>query len=323
MNSYKTLSHYLDVCVRHIAKISTLVPRAGLMTGKTGIAILLYNYARYKNDPEIMEYADRLIEVAVQETRPHIGTNFDSGLCGIVWGIDYLVKQEFIQADEEIFKAIESFLFQEMERTLYFTNLGFESEKGLYIWNRFKSCEPSSEKTWHRRMENCIHHFRDILMQRYTNYELLVFPCKSLILFFHVCQTLREHNLYCKEIDALYKELSESVKISYNEEKNASDKYILASLLVGIPMFEKCLPDTIHSQEMTLSDICNLYLIRLILGRSIPMPQNVDEIISSIANDYQSVDKLLQHMKPHNAGLANMGGIVWAILQWSMDQNNF
>ena len=322
MNASKLLLERLDVFVRKITETCNLIPRTGLMTGKMGIAILLYHYARYKNEPEIMDFADQLINSMMQETGLDYGKGLDEGLCGIAWGIDYLIKQQFIQAEVDIFEEIDACLFQEENRALYLYDLDVEAEKGLYAWNRLFSCQSSEEHIWRQRMEKCVSHFHDIWIYRYTNYNLPVFPCRILIRFFHVCQTLWEHNQYRAETESLYEELPEIVKISYREEPCFSDKHMLASLFTGIPVFEKCIPVDDVPPSMTLTDVNNFYLTRLVLGRDIPIPEIVDKTMLSMAEDRQKIDELLHHLKPDNAGLGNsVGGLAWAMLQRLIELN--
>ena len=321
MNSNKTLSDYLDIIIKQIAKSCTKVSKTGLMTGTTGIAILLYHYARYKNQPEITEYANHLITTFSTEIKLDAGLSLDNGLLGIAWGFDYLIKQGFVQAEDDIFEEIDAFLFEE-NSALYLFDLGIEAEKGLHVWNRLNSCESSQKNTWTKRIENCLLNFRDIVMQKYVMYQLPFFPCKTLIRFFHICQTFREHSLYRSEIDAVYKELPEIVKISFMEEKRLSDKYLLASMLTDIPMFNEHIPKNDITHLMTGADASNFYLSKLVLDRSISIPEAVNRRLLSIATDHQQINDILSRLNPDNLGLGNeAGGLAWALLQWSIENN--
>lgn len=323
MNSYKEISDTLDILVQQIAKTSTLISQNGLMAGKMGIAILLYQYGRYRCNPEIEDYADRLLELVFQEIGHSVEKGIDNGLYGIIWGINYLIKQGFLQADEDIFDEIDAVIFREGNNAYILNNLGAEAEKGLYVCNRFISDIPSTENKWYQHIENCVCHFHDILITKYTTYVLPVFPCKILTRFFHVCQTVWEHGLFRSEIDILYEELPEIVKVSYKEEKSISEKYILGTLLNGIPMFEGYVSIGDTPQLMTLTDVNNLYLTQLILGRKIPMPETVNRTILSITENKQYIDDLLELLNSNNIGLGNnVGGLAWSMLQWCMEQDN-
>ena len=320
MNSNKNLSDLLDVFVQQIAKTSALVPQTGLMNGKIGIAILLYHYARYKNESEITEYADQLFDLAAHEIGLDFGTSLDDGLCGIAWGLDYLIKQNFVQADDDILEEIDDALFSS-NRTLYLFDLGLESDKGLYLWSRLRFCESFAKNIWQKRMETCINHLRDVVMLKYVWHEVPIFPCKTLIRFFHICQKFREHSQFRPKIDAIYEELSEIVKVSYREEKSSSDKYLLASMFSEIPLLKKCISTDNIPQSFQLKDVNNFYLTRLILGQNISIPKIIDKMLLSITEDHQQMDELLNQLNPDNGGLeSDICGLAWAMLQWRIDR---
>ena len=314
MTSHKRLFDTLDILVKQIAKISVLNSQAGLMNGKIGIAILLYQYGRYRNNSEMTEYADNLMEFYSQEIESGIKFGFDNGLYGIVWSIHYLIKQRFIQADEDIFDEIDAVIFRESHNASSLFNLGIEAEKGLYVWSRYISNTSTTENKWRQHIENCIKRFHKIVISKYTNYTLPVLPCRTLIRFFHVCQTLWINDLFRHEIFMLYEELLEIVKISYKEEKSISEKYILATLLREIPMFDRYIFIGDIPQMLTLTDVNNFYLTQWILGRKISIPKVVNKTILSITKNHQQINGLLDLLDSDNVGLGNdVGGLAWAI----------
>ena len=73
---------------------ASFIDNPGLLNGKMGIAIFFYNYAKYSSKNSYKEYADELID-----TSTHV--NFENGLTGIGWGIEYLVNNEFVAADTD------------------------------------------------------------------------------------------------------------------------------------------------------------------------------------------------------------------------------
>ena len=87
MKSNKTPSDFLDDIIQLIAESSVHISKTGLMSGKTGIAILLYRYTQYKNRPGITEYANQLIDSIVRDSELESSLNLDDGLIGIAWGL--------------------------------------------------------------------------------------------------------------------------------------------------------------------------------------------------------------------------------------------
>ena len=314
MKSYQELSVCLDKRVWEIAKISEHVPFTGLMTGKTGIAILLYHYARFKNEPALLAYADRLLELTLQEINPLLGKGFDEGLSGIAWGFNYLIKNEFIQVDEDFLEDIDAVLFQDEDNSLEFWDLNTESEKGLYLLSRIDFSTSAEDDIWRERLEKCVQNLRNILMHKYTHHELLVYPCRTLIRFFYVCRALRGIEPYRPALDALFNELTEIVNISFHEEKNVCDKLLLASMLTGFPVFERCYIFSDVPPEMTLPDVMKYYLTLLFFDQSISIPEAVEKtFLSSLIEQRYPLSNPLS---PYNAGLHYHGRLDWSLFMY-------
>ena len=321
MNTEKRLFESLDAFVRQIAQISTSIPRNGLISGKTGIAILLYEYARYKNDSKIEEAANRLIDRIVQETGLDSGMSLDFGLCGIAWGISYLKKEMFIQEYDGVLEEIDIVLFKEKSRLLNLYDFKNETDIALYAWFRFLSCQPASKNRWLQRIANCVNNLHDILLQRYTSHIFPVFPCRYLTRFFQLSKTLCSHGMYCREINSLFEELPEFVKLSLEKEKSLSDKYMLISMLADIPTFDKCIKDdNAPLQTMTWTDVNNYYITRLLLGKTVIISGLAEQFIQSVVEDGRKTDELLHQLNPENARIGSgIGGLAWSILQWSIE----
>ncbi|KAF5056817.1 hypothetical protein KCV26_12400 [Petrimonas sulfuriphila] len=323
MNSYKEISYTLDLLIQQIAKVSTLVPQNGLTTGKIGIAILLYQYGKYRNDLKMTDYADILIELILQEMKQGVKRRFDDGLYGIVWGIHYLIKKGFVQADEDIFDEVDNIIFRENNKAYFFNDLGAEAEKALYIWNRFISVTSSTKSKWEQHIENCVNQFHKILILKYITYILPVFSCRTLIRFFHICQTFWKYDMFRQEIGVLYEELPEIVRISFKEEKSISEKYILATLINEIPTLEGCVSTVDLPQSMTLVDANNFYLTQWILDKKISIPKTVDKTILSIIKNHRRISGLINQLNSDNAALGNdAGGLAWVIMQWCINKDN-
>jgi hypothetical protein len=72
----------------------------GLLNGKLGIAIFLFHYSRLKQSNTYNEYAEEILDNVISDIeRRHTFPNFEDGICGISWGLDYLIKNAFIEGD--------------------------------------------------------------------------------------------------------------------------------------------------------------------------------------------------------------------------------
>ena len=80
---------------------ASFIDNPGLLNGKMGIAIFFYHYSRYTKNKIYEDYAGELIDEIYEEINTSTLVNFENGLTGIGWGIEYLVKNKFVQADTD------------------------------------------------------------------------------------------------------------------------------------------------------------------------------------------------------------------------------
>lgn len=89
----------------------------GLLHGKLGLSIYFFHLARKTENQEFLEAAENLIEELFEKlNEAKLSVDFENGLAGIAWGISYLVKSDFLEADlddtlgeldDRIFKFLE------------------------------------------------------------------------------------------------------------------------------------------------------------------------------------------------------------------------
>jgi hypothetical protein len=78
---------------------SSFCENSGLLHGKTGIAILFYMLHRHTGHTVYEDYAGELIDEIYEDITIQSPVDFENGLAGIAWGIEYLVQNGFIDAD--------------------------------------------------------------------------------------------------------------------------------------------------------------------------------------------------------------------------------
>ncbi|MDO5572260.1 MAG: lanthionine synthetase LanC family protein [Bacteroidales bacterium] len=94
---------YIRKLVDNILLNAYSVTSSGLYNGKTGMALALFEAARYFDDEYIESQAYGLIEEALLSKTNDI--SFESGLSGIGYVLLYLIDNEFIDADfDELFE---------------------------------------------------------------------------------------------------------------------------------------------------------------------------------------------------------------------------
>ena len=113
-----------------------------LMHGNTGICIFFNHLGKLTGDPEYQKTADEIITEVFTNLHSLSPADFENGLAGIGWGIEYLVQNNFAEGDtDEILEEIDNRVFRVLnEESLS----SFEITNGLtgylfYLINRLKN----------------------------------------------------------------------------------------------------------------------------------------------------------------------------------------
>ncbi len=84
----------------------------GLLGGKSGVALFLAYYSKYKNSQKYLEKALELIESSLSDFNSY-NLSYSSGIAGLAWTIEHLFKYDFFDADtNEIFSSIDEKIFE-------------------------------------------------------------------------------------------------------------------------------------------------------------------------------------------------------------------
>ncbi len=104
---------------------ASFLDNPGLLNGKMGIAIFFYHYSRYSKNKIYEDYAGELVDEIYDEINTSTPVNFENGLTGIGWGIEYLVKNGFVQADtNEALEEIDSAIYRHRINSPVLINTG-------------------------------------------------------------------------------------------------------------------------------------------------------------------------------------------------------
>lgn len=120
MNSQITKTKLISAVEEGLKRISNILllntsftDNLGLLNGKMGIAIFFYHYFRYSGKNIFEDYAGELVDQIYSEISTNTSINLSDGLTGIGWGIEYLVKNGFVQADtDEALSEIDSAIYR-------------------------------------------------------------------------------------------------------------------------------------------------------------------------------------------------------------------
>jgi hypothetical protein len=114
----------------------------GLMCGNMGLCIFFYHLSRHTNNPEYEKIADRLLDKVFSNLSTTVSADFENGLAGIGWGIEYLVQNKFAEGNtDEILEEVDNKVFRVLNEE---TITSFELTIGLtgfllYLISRLKN----------------------------------------------------------------------------------------------------------------------------------------------------------------------------------------
>lgn len=110
MNNETTIRKIIDELLLNIDSISS----SGLYNGKAGVALALFEAAKYLQDKEIEDKAfDFLQEALIRNKNDY---SFENGLSGVGYVLIYLITNKFIDADfDEIFKEDHEMIIKNFE----------------------------------------------------------------------------------------------------------------------------------------------------------------------------------------------------------------
>lgn len=94
---------------------ASFIDNIGLMHGKMGISIFFFHLARKTQNQIYEDYAGELIDEIYEEIDANTPVDFENGLAGIGWGIEYLVQNKFIEANtDEVLEDFDNRIFKEL-----------------------------------------------------------------------------------------------------------------------------------------------------------------------------------------------------------------
>ena len=96
----------------------------GLFHGRMGIILFFAHYARATPSKHYEDFAGCLLDELYEEIHEDLPVNLENGLCGIGWGIEYLVQQGFMEGNTDEILADIDRKVMELD-PLRMTNLSF------------------------------------------------------------------------------------------------------------------------------------------------------------------------------------------------------
>ncbi|MDR1197468.1 MAG: hypothetical protein LBK94_00440 [Prevotellaceae bacterium] len=93
---------------RYLMLYASSISNPGLLNGKMGIVLFFYELGRYTRKKIYDNFAGELLDEVCIEINESTPINFRDGLCGIGWGIEYLIRNGFVEAGtDEILEELD------------------------------------------------------------------------------------------------------------------------------------------------------------------------------------------------------------------------
>jgi len=140
----------------------TLASCPGLLHGKMGIAIFFFHYAQHTDNELYENYAVDLIGLIQEQIHNNSPADFETGLAGIGAGMDFLIKNHFLGAENDIFEDFDNRMYRAV---MYDPWLDFSMYDGLtgygqYWMMRLRQQEPSG------RACECLSHITEQIVEK-------------------------------------------------------------------------------------------------------------------------------------------------------------
>jgi len=154
---------------------ASFIDNLGLMHGKMGISIFFFHLARQTKNKIYEDYAGELIDEIYEEITANTPVDFENGLAGIGWGIEYLVQNGFIEADtDEVLEEFDNRIFKEL---IYITPKEIGLLNGIvgigsYLLKRIQNPLSNDEKISTLTNKQTLIHLIDELDRRLTTIEI-------------------------------------------------------------------------------------------------------------------------------------------------------
>ena len=126
--------------IHHLMMQSPFISDFGLLSGKMGISLFFYEYARHENEIIYSDFAGELLDDIWDKVHNRVPISFESGLTGIAWGIEYLIQNNFVEGNSnEICAEIDQYIMKSDIRRLINDKFIKEELGGFlhYILGRF------------------------------------------------------------------------------------------------------------------------------------------------------------------------------------------
>lgn len=112
----------------------TLTESPGLVHGKMGISIFFFHYAQFSSNDLFADYAMDVISEMLDQIHVNSSADYENGIAGIGIGIDYLIQNNFLNVETDIYEDFDDRMLRAVINDSY---LNFSQYSGLIGCGRY------------------------------------------------------------------------------------------------------------------------------------------------------------------------------------------
>lgn len=200
------------------------VTESGLLNGKMGVAVFLYHCSRMLDSEIYSDLADKYIDhiYGKMGTELILTADFANGLPGVGWGIEYLTKEKFLDANiDEALEDVDKLILEKKIIPSLYTEMDIPLfEGGVYFLSRYKEASPNL-----RVKQNIIKlegYYQSLLKDLPAD-----LPCLLLFSLLYFFVEVKERSILSIN-DSVFLSINEKLLISLqNQKTNVNDGCLL------------------------------------------------------------------------------------------------
>jgi hypothetical protein len=306
-----------------------------------GIAIFFYQYARYTGNKVYEDYAGELIDEIYEEINNNTPVGFANGLMGIGWGIEYLVRNGYLEADtDEALAEIDNAVYRSsLHRPFLLDNGDDLFGYGLYYVTRLKGREDDDDdlKTLFKKQhliyltDDCE---RILVQKQYKNYNIDSLGIDTIISFEWFLVEMHRLGLFPVKVENILRSLPEYVEQGLKTTDDGSAITLLTLLtekvvpIVNDPGTRNTLKTILGqkadrekemdvSGEAITSDFIKGTCRQLIYGMRpgfVEQTKKQAKNVFPVIDDEKNWNNRLDNLKNENIGLTGLAGLGMGLL---------
>lgn len=228
MNSIKNSAIKKDLLriANTLVLYSYHITNHGLYKGKMGIILYLYCYSKLTGNEIYRDFAGEMLDVVLRDANS-LQNDFENGLTGIGWAINYLLKNNLLEGDvNEVLQNVDKRVFSEVRCNPEISIFG----QGLYLLLRIED---------NKDLESEIPCALDFCYKSLKNFKgtISLYHLNSILYFLLEIDKKMKYTDKTTNIRTLIPPILEKIKLK--KFYDYSDKIVLDQILSNIENTEK------------------------------------------------------------------------------------